>query len=245
MKSQIAIVTGILLSFNAAADEEWIFGVGAGVTSYESAYKGVGTETTVFPSLYAQKGNFLLAGNKVQYTLYGNSKFQVNLLGQYRFEGYEAGDSYMLNGMEERDGALEAGVSASFDTHYGILSASFVTDISDTHEGHELSVGWAKPYQLNAKWMVKPSLELNWRSDDLNNYYYGVKSNEATVQRAVYKADSSMSYRAGVDAFYVVDKQQTIQMGIGVNGWGSEIEDSPIVDRSNSPEVKAAYTFRF
>jgi len=233
------------LSFNATADDKWTFGIGAGVSSYESEYKGVGRENTAFPSLYAQKGQFLFAGNKAQYTLYGNSKFQVNLLGQYRFEGYEADDSYALQGMDERDGALEAGLSATIDTQYGILSASFLTDITDTHDGHELSVGWTKPYLVNANWIVKPSLELSWRSDDLNNYYYGVRSHEASAQRAVYTTDDSVTYRAGVDAFYIVDKQQTIRMGIGIKGWGDEIENSPLVDNSNRTEVKAAYTYRF
>lgn len=245
MKATIAVLTGMLCSLNVSANDQWKFGVGVGVISQKSPYKDVGTETNPFPVIYAQKGNFSLLGNQAEYQFYGNEILQFKVLGQYRLEGYEAGDSNYLTDMDEREGALELGLGASFNTPSGTWSTSILTDVSSTHEGYELALGWEKPFQLSPKWMIKPSAELSWRSSDLNNYYYGVKSNEATANRAAYSADSGMMYSAGVDALYFIDKQQTVQLGLGITSWDNEIDDSPLVERSSTPEVKAAYTFRF
>jgi outer membrane protein len=245
MKKTMLIIAGALCSMSASANDQWEYGLGIGVIGTESPYQDVGTDTTVFPIIYAQKGNFSLLGNQAKYTLYSNGKMQFGVLGQYRIEGYEADDSKFLAGMDEREGAIELGLSASLQTQYGTIKTAFLTDASNTHDGHEVKLGWEKSMQLNAKWMLRPSAEINWRSSDLNNYYFGVKNSEATANRAVYTADSGMMYRAGVDAFYFIDPKQTVQIGLGITTWDNEIDDSSIVEHSSKPEVKAAYTFRF
>lgn len=234
-----------LLSLNVAAEDQWNFGLGIGVQNGKSMYKGVGTETNPFPFFSAQKGNFKLIGNRAEYHLIDNGKFQLKALGHYRLEGFEADDSSFLAGMSEREGALELGIGTSLTTAAGQFSTSLLSDVSGTHEGHELSIGWEKTYPLNAQWLVKPSAKMHWRSEDLNNYYYGVASHEATVDRLAYTADSGTSYQLGIDAFYLIDQQQTVQVGISTMGWSNEISNSSIVEDDNTTYIKAAYSFRF
>ncbi len=75
MKKSITIIAGMLCSLSVSANDQWTFGVGA--LGAESPYQDVGTDTTVFPIIYAQKGNFSLLGNQAKYTLYSNGKMQI------------------------------------------------------------------------------------------------------------------------------------------------------------------------
>ena len=72
--------------------------------------------------------------------------------------------------MEERESALELGIGASIQTSAGQFSSSLLSDVSDTHEGHQFSLGGDKKPPLNQHWELKSSAEINWRSKDLNNY---------------------------------------------------------------------------
>lgn len=234
-----------LFSLNVAADDSWEFGLGLGVQSSKNLYKEIGTQTNAFPVIYAKKGNFQLLGNRAEYRFIDNGKFQLKALGHYRLEGFEADDSTYLNGMKERESALELGIGASIQTSAGQFSSSLLSDVSGTHEGHEFSLGWEKKLPLNQHWVIKPSAEINWRSEDLNNYYYGVNSSEAAANRTAYIANDGTSYSLGIDAFYHIDKQQTVQMGVGVTGWSNDISDSSLVEHDSTTNIKAAYTFRF
>ena len=246
MKTTItSAIVCTLFSLNVAADDSWEFGLGLGVQSGKSLYKEIGTDTNVFPVIYAKKGNFQLVGNRAEYRFIDNGKFQLKALGHYRLEGFEADDSAFLNGMEERESALEFGIGASIQTSAGQFSSSLLSDVSGTHEGHELSLGWEKKFPLNQHWVIKPSAEINWRSEDLTNYYYGVHSSETSAGRNAYNADDGTSYNFSVDAFYHIDKQQALQIGVGVTGWSSDISDSPLVEHDSTTNIKAAYTFRF
>ena len=88
-------------------------------------------------------------------------------------------------------------------------------------------------------------LGLNWRSDNLNNYYYGVRGKEATANRTVYKSGSSANPYAGVALDYQLAARWSI-FSLFRNEWlGNEISDSPIVDQDSKISVILGLLYRF
>lgn len=196
-KVMLPFILGIGFVSQVQANEEADFILGLGVSSEKSIYTGVGTETDIIPVFAYKKGDFYLKGPELGYHLLNDEAFQLTAIANYRLEGYEAGDSAALAGMDERKGAFELGVSASLDTHYGEWSAKALADVSNEHDGYELALGWEKRIELSRHWSLTPEASISYRSKDLNNYYYGVKAGEATANRAAYNADSGTVYGFG------------------------------------------------
>jgi outer membrane protein len=88
-------------------------------------------------------------------------------------------------------------------------------------------------------------LGLNLRSENLNNYYYGVRGKEATANRTAYKSGSSVNPYAGVALDYQLAGRWSI-FSMFRNEWlGSEITDSPIVDQDSKISVILGLLYRF
>ncbi|EAR62996.1 MipA/OmpV family protein [Neptuniibacter caesariensis] len=244
-KVMLPFILGIGFISQAQANEDAEFMLGLGVSSGKSIYKGVGTETDVIPMFAYEKGDFYLMGPELGYHLVNNEQFQLTAIASYRLEGYEAGDSTALAGMDERKGAIELGIGASFDTAYGEWSATALADVSNEHDGYELALGWEKRIELSRQWSLTPEATISYRSKDLNNYYYGVKASEATANRAVYTADSGSVYGFGINADYMIDQQQMVRLGAGYTHYGNEISNSSIVEKDSNYDLSAMYIYRF
>lgn len=234
-----------LASVVHADEQESSFMLGIGVASEDSIYRGVGTETDVLPLIIYENGSFYVQGPELGYHVVDGDRLKLTVLGQYRTDGYEAGDSINLAGMEERKGTFELGVAASYETEFGELSAKVVADAASEHKGYEVELGWEQRVELGGNWALTPEASVSYRSDDLNNYYYGVRASEATVQRAAYTADADVVYGFGVNVDYQIDQQQMIRFGVEYTSYGSEIGDSTIVEDDKSTGVSLLYAYRF
>lgn len=247
---QATVIVSLLLSASFATavqaeENESSFMLGLGVSSGESIYKGVGTETEVIPVIAYEKGSFFLHGPTLGYHFIDTDTLKVSALANYRMEGYDASDSADLAGMTDREGAFELGVTAAYETDYGEWSATVLSDVSNEHEGYELELGWEKHIHLSQNWTLSPEASIAYRSDDMNTYYYGVTAAEATAQRAAYTAGSDTIYEIGVNAQYAIDEQQSIRVGASYQHFGDEISNSSIVEDDSSYEVQAMYIYRF
>ena len=229
---------------NSNADE-WQFALGAGISTERSPYKGVGTDTDFLPLLAVEKGPFYFFGTELGYNVVESDEFGLTLLANYRGEGYDASDSRDLRGMADRDGAFELGARGEMYTDFGDLSLTVLADVSDKHDGYEVELGWGTEYMVSPRLLLEPSVAYSYRSDDLNNYYYGVRASEVTAQRAAYNADAGGIWDLSVGATYMLDEQQSIRGELGVALYGDEISDSSIVERDNSPYATLAYIYRF
>ena len=241
----VLMATALVVTSAQASDDEWDVALGIGVGASQSPYKGVGTETDVLPLLMIEKGNFSLSGPKASYDLYSSDVGYFSVLAAYRGEGFDASDSSDLTGMADRDGAFEMGLGAGMYTSVGEFSIEFLSDVSSEHDGYEVELGWENSFPLSDRCMLSPNASISYRSDDLNNHYYGVRASEATATRAAYTADAGMVGSLGVDAIWMIDEQQSLMMGVGIEFYGDEIKDSSIVDRDNSVGGHVAYVYRF
>ncbi len=102
--------------------------------------------------------------------------------GAAAFEGYSGSDSPFLNGMQSRDWSVDGGVNIEAATPVGLLGLSIVTDLLGRYRGQEVEFRYLIMFPLlGFNWI--PSGGVRWKSDNLVDYYYGVRPDEARPDR--------------------------------------------------------------
>ena len=137
--------------------------------------------------LYLYEGErFFLHPTRAGLKLSDDGAHRVDLFLDYRFKGFPYGRiPATLAGMRARQSTTDLGASYAYRATWGNLRAKFVHDALNVNKGEELRLGYS--YDWNSgRWHLRPSLTLMQRSARLNNYYYGVRANEATANRPEY-----------------------------------------------------------
>lgn len=214
--------------------------VGAGAVIQQLGYAQGDTESTVFPLFSYEGEKFFWRGPQAGYRLTDD----WTLTGSYRLDGYDAEDSPALVGMEDRKGTFELGFEYNIDIAGGQFGVTGTADVLGEHEGYQFGVNYSRGYRL---WggMASPFVQVSYLSDDLVDYYYGVRDTEATANRLAYEASNTINYGFGVNGMFPITDRQTIIANVSHNFFGSEIEDSPIVDDSGATSVLLIWAYSF
>ncbi len=205
---------------------------GPGMIISNKPYKGMKTETKFFPFVMYQKDNFYFRGPRIGYKFYNKENLSIDAIVNWRFGGYEKEDSPVFTGMDDRDMTAELGAVFSFRNKKNVTRFSFLNDVMGKHKGQILGLSYGKTI-MKKKMILMPSIGLNWLSDDYVDYYYGVKTTEATATRAAYKPSAAINPYIALNVSYRLKKGWNIFSMIRYEKLDSEISDSPIVDKEN------------
>jgi len=221
----------------------WI--LGAGFVVRPNPFVG-DAETPVqpFPMLGYFGERLTWMGPMISYNLYRGqaTPIALDVMTKLRFEGFDENhEDPQLAGLEERDSAFELG----FKLQAYMLSLSAFTDVSDTHDGYELLLAANHKFPLTNKLGLDINAGAAWRSDRLNNYYYGVRTKEATLQRPEYQARSGLNYRIGLKFDYKFNKHWIAMTNLNYDWLPDEIQNSPIVEKDYQYSFMAAIIYRF
>lgn len=231
---------GLTILNNATNVTHW--GLGAGVGIEQSPYKGDSSRVLPFPLVYFDNKWVQAVGTTIDLKIGSWSGVSVALRGQFSlFDGYKGSDAPILNGMENRKGALWYGPALSWGTEFGTLSGSFLLG---GNKGERAKIGFEKSFAFG-KFSIAPHVGVEWLSNKYVDYYYGVRQAEARAGRAAYSAGSAVNVSAGSRIDYRPTKHQTIFLDVGVSRLGDGITDSPIVGRRFVPEARIGYMYRF
>jgi outer membrane protein len=218
--------------------------VGAGAVISSKPYEGIDSKIYGVPILGYEGDRLYLRGISGGYRLLRHKGWSVGPMLRPRFEGYDASDSRALSGMDDRRRTLEAGLDLSWQTDWGLLSAVALTDLLGEHDGQEIEFSYTVllPY---AGFNFIPSVGLRWRSDDLVDYYYGVRPDEARAGRPAYVPGATLTPVVRLAVRRKVSTHWGLLLGFQYEWLDSEITDSPIVEDSTSLSllVGAAYAF--
>ena len=223
---------------------ETTYGLGIGVNAGNSLYKDIGTETGVLPIWIIQSDKFLLIGPQFSYEFATFSGLEFAFIGDYRGDGFSGSDGAIFNGMKDRSGTYELGLEIEYESDFGDFSFAVLNDVLGEHEGNEISLTYSLPF-INRSSVVTPYVSLINYSEDLVDYYYGVRANEATESRAFYEGKSTVNYEIGVDTQWRFGDHHIIAANLSYTAHGSEIEDSPIVDGNGTFNTLIGYAYEF
>jgi len=220
-------------------------GLGAMIRSERSPYKGAGVSQDLVP-LYLYEGKrFFLHPTRAGLKLSDDGRNRVDLFLDFRHEGFPFGRSpASLAGMQARESTTDVGVSYAYRTSWGSLKAEFVHDALDVTKGDELRFGYGYDWD-SGRWHLRPAITLMQRSASLNNYYYGVRADEATANRPQYMPGAGTDAWLGLYGYYDLSRGWRALGGIGVNLLDSQVRKSPIVRDGIRPTLflGAAYDF--
>jgi len=222
--------------------------VGAGLMIKDEPLKGIGTKVYPLPFYMYQGKAFSMRGLSASYEVLDEPMWSVRGLARFRTDGYDADDSSDLDGMSDRRNSLDVGAELWIENSWGNVGLDWVTDALGKHDGHEATLSYVVPIKGAfgiKKLGLRPMFGLCWRSENLNNYYYGVRSKEATANRTAYKSGESVDPHAGVALDYQLAKRWSIFSMFRSEWLGSEITDSPIIDQDNVVSVILGLVYRF
>jgi len=248
----LSIVTAMaigLFAVSALAQDEndgyrAAFSAGPGVVISDKPYKGMGTETHVFPFIMYQGRSVYLRGPNLGYTLYDTDKLTVDALASWRFDGYDEDDSSDLIGMDDRDMTAELGASISYKDCFGVTRLSFLNDILGKHDGQVLRLSYGKTFR-NKNITFTPSAGLTWQSENFVNYYYGVRSKESRPSRPTYHPSSALNPFMSLQLTYKINERWNLFSSFQYQWLDNEISDSPIVDQSYKTSLMFGLMYAF
>ncbi|HUU73960.1 MAG TPA: MipA/OmpV family protein [Burkholderiales bacterium] len=220
-------------------------GLGLAIESTTSPYEGVDQVNDLLP-LYLYEGDvFYIHSYRAGFKLPRRGNLKLDLFVKARFEGFPYDQTpASLAGMEQRNPGLDGGIGVHYASPVGDFKAEYRQDISDTSDGAELIAGYGLT-SVHGRFLWHPYVRLSFRDSDLNDYYYGVRPDEATAQRSAYEAGGGLNIGFGLYGRYKLSSNWKLVAGVGGEKLSSEIEDSPIVDKSWLVSASAGILYDF
>jgi len=183
--------------------------------------------------LYLYNGKRLYAsGTSGGVHVYDNGTVQFNALARFRFTKLDPDSNEYYSGMSSRRQTLDAGVEMALRGDWGNFRVTWLTDALDRHNGQSIDVAYRYDFQ-RGPWTFSPFIAWSAYDADLTGYYYGVRADEATVDRPEYNPGSSEWLSLGMNTSWWVSDRIALFANVAFGGPDSAVKNSPLV-ASNS-----------
>jgi outer membrane protein len=208
-----------------------------------SPYRGAGTRHDFVP-LYLYEGERLyLHSHSLGLKFGGSEARRVDVFLRHRFEGHPTDDiPAILEGMAKREPGIDLGVSAQAGSGWGVAFAELLHDVSSASGGGELRLGYKYPLRSGRLWL-RPHATLSLRSSRLNDYYYGVRPEEARPDRPRYEAGSGVVPELGIYAAYQLTARWRALAGATLAQLPRTVQQSPIVGHATLRSLQFALLY--
>lgn len=144
----------------------------------------------------------------------------------------------------DRDYAGELGIELLADGGWGRLQLTGFHDVSGTHEGYEFEFDYGYGWR-NQRLYIEPSFGLSYKSEEMNNYYWGVPADETNIAVPGYTADAGVNAHARLQVSYQLSKNWQFSFVGEVERMNDEAAGSPIVAEQNVFGYFAGFGYRF
>jgi outer membrane protein len=243
-----AVLNGAHANAQTPDDERTRYSIGAALLVDKDGYRDVGAQTILVPGLSIQNKWVTLYGPQLDLRLIGNDKrsWWIGPRIEYRFDGYEQADGAVFSGMSDRKGGLFYGLSGSFD-----LGSDFELEVdyvkaarreAGFDRGAVASIQLSRSFR-SGPWTLVPRIGLEYQSSRYVDYYYGVRSGEATSARPAYAGKASYSPELGLLVRFRASPRQFIFANFNYERYAKEIRSSPLINASGIPQVVLGYQF--
>jgi outer membrane protein len=176
-----------------------------------------------------------------------DKRVRVGLAIEPRF-GWQASDGTRVEGMERREFSLEGGPNVQVRTGFGVFYASMYQDLSGASNGQSAQLQFIRAIRssaaLSPRLRLNASVGLQWISARTNDYYFGVRPQEARPDRPAYQAGAGTNLQAGINGVYLMERS-SILFGV-IGSWLNDaVADSPIVETRFQPVVYVGFGVNF
>jgi len=143
-----------------------------------------------------------------------------------------------LSGMATRHDSIDGVVNVEWKIDNNHLHLNYYRDINDVSNGSSAIFILGHNYDFkqalfDRDFRLAPSASLEWCSDKLVDYYYGVWPGETAPGRPSYDGRETFILGARLTAFLRVGRDTILLVGSQAVHYGPGITDSPLVTRSD------------
>ncbi|KGK00395.1 MipA/OmpV family protein [Thalassotalea sp. ND16A] len=252
---------------NVTPIENWEFGLAAGIGGITNPLKDADDIfLPVIPQVSYYGDRFFLENTDLGFSLIENEKFNVNLYGRFNedkryFPNADTTDIVFTSLGWKLDPTIKVGHTAEIklkSRHLTYLAGlqfhyhhqnyhgklSLLTDISNVHHGEEAEFSFGKTWQQD-DWLLDLGFGLLWKSQQIVDYYYGLKPVEVSDKRDEYYPDASLTPYLKLVYQYAISEKVKFITSVKIDKMDSERYRSPLVnDRYiNSFFMGFAYDF--
>ena len=165
-----------------------------------------------------------------------------------RFVAFDLAGAPLSSAVElrvpDRDYAIESGIELLSDGRWGNLQASFFHDVSSTHGGFEIDADYGLGFRMG-NWYVEPAIGVSYKSEELNDYYWGIRAREASDALPTYEAGDGFNTRARLRAAYYFSREWSLALSAEYERLNEEAAASPVVEQQGVFGWFAGMAFRF
>jgi len=127
----------------------------------------------------------------------------------------------------DRDYAIELGVESLLDGDWGAATLRAFHDVSGTHGGYELAAYYSRRFTWGRA-SFEPTLGVSFKSERLNDYYWGVSPGEASIALPAYRVGAGLNFEGGVAANYYLSRQLRLALSVNYERLSDEVAASPL-----------------
>lgn len=127
----------------------------------------------------------------------------------------------------DRDYAVELGVESLIDGDWGAATLRAFHDVSGTHGGYELSADVSRRW-TRGRLSFAPTIGVIYKSARMNDYYWGVKPEEANDALPAYSAGGGFSLEGGLLANYYISRSLRLGVSLNYESLADEVSASPL-----------------
>jgi outer membrane protein len=147
--------------------------------------------------------------------------------------------------MEERKKSMDAGVEFIYSGRPVGFRAAFLTDTLGRSNGQEVSLLAVSGIPLGRRGIILFGIGPRWMSQNRVDYYFGVRESEATPVRPAYTPEATWNLDINLTAIINLRSKWSLVTLVNREGLGSNITNSPIVERSAAYALVFSLNYNF
>jgi outer membrane protein len=236
---------GALVAFTAAASSDPFVdllepgGAAVGFTwrHERSTYRGADNALDSLP-LYLYEGERGYLHGTTAGLKFRHEAWRFDAFLRYRFEGFthDRRPAGTVGIEPPREPGLDVGLSARRAMPWGTPYVELLRDASHHSQGTELRLGYWNEWR-RGRVTLRPNAVLAWRSQSLNDYYYGVPGG--------YSAGAGVDVQAGLYAAYALDESWSVLGAVRATRRSHEVTASPLAQGGLQGDAFVGFLYDF
>lgn len=221
------------------------FAMGIAAAGGQVEFEGGSIQVNPFPFINFKQGRFYSNQAGIGFEAFKNKNFRLSLVTEVGVNEQNRNQVDALDDMTRLDLPIYGGVSLDVNVEKFVLTGTVQRELGFASGGWRAFAGISRPYRINSKLSLSPSVRLQWSDSTLSNYLYGVQAIDAGPTRPIYDAGNSLQGNAAVTAVYRLTNRVTVIGSTSLAIFGDSIVDSPIVDRRAALSTFVAIGYAF
>jgi MipA family protein len=124
--------------------------------------------------------------------------------------------------------AVEAGIEYLIDGRLGRMALAGFGDVSGVHAGFALDAEYGLPI-YGRRWTLEPVVMVRYKSRALNDYYWGVRADEANAALPAYSARDGINLQASLRGSYFLTRKMRLVGAYTIERLNGAAARSPLV----------------